>query len=604
MTRYYAAQAHVLGGPGVGHHRQGRGARQPLLRARRAAAGGRRCRLHRSPPTRRPSNRRSPQRATSATGSRCGSASCRSPSPRLGLVALVGGALLGSFSLRAESALIDPGLDTCRSAGSSAGANPTPGRCRPPRPRPRSCRRSGRRTCRRIHSTVSDRAGSWRAGLRAGAGVGGDGAAAGAGLSAAARRGVDPAVVSVRRRAGPVGGRAAGAAAGFRGGAGLACARRRCGGQGAAGGRVVAGRLGRGPAGGRGAARGGCAGPVRRGHAGGLESLCGRTAFAGPLESAGRLRLPAVGGDGDAAAAHVVRRLGGLRAGVLDRAGRADADRADAGRGGRAGVCRSRRVAGGRGGCARAWAWAPRCWRRCPGWWPRRCPARCRPSQARRVSRRSRPAPSRGSARWAAWPASAGSGTPRPYPPLGQRFSRWSSAVVLLGVVAAGLAGGAAPTRRGAAVDRWRRSRWWCRPRWPPDPGWRSCEATVRTLPGLGVVRDGQKWVALAVPGYAVARRGGRRHAAALACPARQRRWCAVPRSWRRCPTWPGGCGGKVTVGALPAGLGGGRGGDQRRPATGRGAARRQHAAVLLGRSRAGARSAAPLGARRRADDG
>ena len=29
----------------------------------------------------------------------------------MGLVALVGGALLGSFSLRAESALIDPGLD-------------------------------------------------------------------------------------------------------------------------------------------------------------------------------------------------------------------------------------------------------------------------------------------------------------------------------------------------------------------------------------------------------------------------------------------------------------------------------------------------------------
>ena len=29
----------------------------------------------------------------------------------IGLVALIGGALLGSFSLRAESALIDPGLD-------------------------------------------------------------------------------------------------------------------------------------------------------------------------------------------------------------------------------------------------------------------------------------------------------------------------------------------------------------------------------------------------------------------------------------------------------------------------------------------------------------
>ena len=30
----------------------------------------------------------------------------------MGLVALIGGALLGSFSLRAESALIDPGLDS------------------------------------------------------------------------------------------------------------------------------------------------------------------------------------------------------------------------------------------------------------------------------------------------------------------------------------------------------------------------------------------------------------------------------------------------------------------------------------------------------------
>lgn len=36
-------------------------------------------------------------------------------------------------------------------------------------------------------------------------------------------------------------------------------------------------------------------------------------------------------------------------------------------------------------------------------------------------------------------------------------------------------------------------------------PGLAFVEATVRTLPGLGVVRDGQKWVALAVPGYAVA---------------------------------------------------------------------------------------------------
>ncbi|MDT5328543.1 MAG: hypothetical protein QOF25_5695 [Mycobacterium sp.] len=36
-------------------------------------------------------------------------------------------------------------------------------------------------------------------------------------------------------------------------------------------------------------------------------------------------------------------------------------------------------------------------------------------------------------------------------------------------------------------------------------PGLAFVEATVRTLPGLGVVRDAQKWVALAMPGYAVA---------------------------------------------------------------------------------------------------
>jgi len=36
-------------------------------------------------------------------------------------------------------------------------------------------------------------------------------------------------------------------------------------------------------------------------------------------------------------------------------------------------------------------------------------------------------------------------------------------------------------------------------------PGLAVVEATVRALPGLGVVRDGQKWIALAVPGYAVA---------------------------------------------------------------------------------------------------
>jgi hypothetical protein len=39
-------------------------------------------------------------------------------------------------------------------------------------------------------------------------------------------------------------------------------------------------------------------------------------------------------------------------------------------------------------------------------------------------------------------------------------------------------------------------------------PGLAFVESTVRTLPGLGVLRDGQKWVALAMPGYAVAGAG------------------------------------------------------------------------------------------------
>jgi hypothetical protein len=36
-------------------------------------------------------------------------------------------------------------------------------------------------------------------------------------------------------------------------------------------------------------------------------------------------------------------------------------------------------------------------------------------------------------------------------------------------------------------------------------PGLAAVEATVRALPGLGVLRDAQKWVALAIPGYALA---------------------------------------------------------------------------------------------------
>jgi hypothetical protein len=39
-------------------------------------------------------------------------------------------------------------------------------------------------------------------------------------------------------------------------------------------------------------------------------------------------------------------------------------------------------------------------------------------------------------------------------------------------------------------------------------PGLAAVEATARAVPGLGVLRDGQKWVALAMPGYALAGAG------------------------------------------------------------------------------------------------
>ncbi|WP_197500552.1 hypothetical protein [Mycobacterium sp. 852002-51961_SCH5331710] len=53
-------------------------------------------------------------------------------------------------------------------------------------------------------------------------------------------------------------------------------------------------------------------------------------------------------------------------------------------------------------------------------------------------------------------------------------------------------------------------------------PGLSLLEAVIRAFPGLGVVRDGQKWVALAMPGYALAGAGavvvaGRRVPAAVA---------------------------------------------------------------------------------------
>ena len=291
----------------------------------------------------------------------------------IGLVALVGGALLGSFSLRAESALIDPGLDEAdHSFFDTQGID----RCRAPRPRPRNCPRSGRPTCRRTDR--SDRAvpcarpgaiaGS--AGLCAGADPRRDGAAVRAGLSAAARCGVHAALVPVRCGARAVGGRAAGAAAGLRGGAGLDGDRRRRGGQGCCWslGLWLAGW---------GAARLVGDGAARR-RAAPASSWRRRSRSGIRMSPNAFCRGTGACSSGTAACRGWRRRCCGCanrtpgwagvwRAGVLDRAGRADADRADAGRDGGAGVrvragCGLAAVAVRGGGAGRRGGW-----RRCRG---------------------------------------------------------------------------------------------------------------------------------------------------------------------------------------------------------------------------------------------
>jgi len=84
-------------------------------------------------------------------------------------------------------------------------------------------------------------------------------------------------------------------------------------------------------------------------------------------------------------------------------------------------------------------------------------------------------------------------------------------------------------------------------------PGLAAVEAIVRAVPGLGVLRDAQKWVALALPGYAVAggsavvtasRRVPRGATAAVCCLA----LVAV------LPDLAWGVGGKVTAVRYPAG--------------------------------------------------
>ena len=81
------------------------------------------------------------------------------------------------------------------------------------------------------------------------------------------------------------------------------------------------------------------------------------------------------------------------------------------------------------------------------------------------------------------------------------------SAVVLLGLVAAGLP---AVARRGAAVPLLALAAVsvLVPSALATGPGLHAMRAVVDAAPGFGVLRDGQKWVALAMPGYALAGAG------------------------------------------------------------------------------------------------
>ncbi len=137
-------------------------------------------------------------------------------------------------------------------------------------------------------------------------------------------------------------------------------------------------------------------------------------------------------------------------------------------------------------------------------------------------------------------------------PALGQQFSLCVAAVVLLGIVLLGLP---VAIRRPAAVPLL------CLAAvavlvpaaMATGPGLAAVEATVRALPGLGVLRDAQKWVALAVPGYALA--------GAAAVVALRQRLPAAATALVCCaalvatlPDLAWGVGGKVTPVEYPAG--------------------------------------------------
>ena len=126
------------------------------------------------------------------------------------------------------------------------------------------------------------------------------------------------------------------------------------------------------------------------------------------------------------------------------------------------------------------------------------------------------------------------------------------ASVVLLGVVAAGLP---AVRRRPAAVALLMLGvvAVVVPAAMATAPGIAAVDAMVRALPGLGVLRDGQKWVGLAMPGYAVAGAGA---------VVTVRRWVPGPAAAAVCcaaliavlPDLAWGVGGAMTPVRYPAG--------------------------------------------------
>ena len=425
----------------------------------------------------------------------------------IGLIALVGGGLLASFSLRTESALTDPGLDRGDEEFFGRSGLDENG-CPAPKRRPRSClatpdperhpaRTHPTRVSRPIRghrtrirparpngiSSAAMRATMARAGrqamrwsvpaIRAGAGAAGGGAAIGTGIPVAARRGIDATLLSDRCRPRLDGG-TAGDATGFRGCSRFASARRRRRGEGAAGAPGCGWRAGARPD----------WPPIALPDAGVPGQFVATTlAIWNPYVAERLLQghwsllvgygcLPwvatamltlrsgaATGWFGFFGLCFWIALAGLTPTGQMLAATVALVCVAAPGAGRPRWLCAATAL-GAALVTALPWLTASAVGATL---------TRPRVDDRARGQPRSHRAPSPALARWAAWPASAESGTARPYLIRGQHFSRYPRPWCCWRWWSPGC------RRRRVALRRfrcwhWPRCRWWCRPRWRPAP--------------------------------------------------------------------------------------------------------------------------------------